>query len=128
MTSPDTVLDKVDPGDDVASRFNYQHCYAAMNAIRLITDETNIAQVICENYEDLLIKKRAGKFIGTQIMTRALTQPPFKSSDQQISLNPRSRDSAFWTQSFPDALTDSTSPPITPSGEKRNLQTICPGC
>src|SRR3977135_3019003 len=37
MISPDTVLDTTDPGDDVASRFNYQHCYAAINAIRLIS-------------------------------------------------------------------------------------------
>jgi Cap4 dsDNA endonuclease len=84
MTSPDTVLDKVDPGADVASRFNYQHCYAAINAIRLITDNPNIAEVICENHEDFLVKKAVGKFIGTQIKTRALTQPPFKSSDGQI--------------------------------------------
>jgi Cap4 dsDNA endonuclease len=55
-----------------------------MNAIRLITDASNIVEVICENHEDFLVKKLGGKFIGTQIKTRAPTQPPFKSSDGQI--------------------------------------------
>jgi len=56
MTSPDAMLDKSDPGDDIAARYDYQHCYAAINAIRLITDEENAVELICENYEDLLIK------------------------------------------------------------------------
>jgi len=85
MTSPDTVLDKDDQGDDVALRFNYQHCYAAINAIRLVTDELNIAEVICENHEDILVKRSIGKFIGLQIKTRALKLPTFKSNDAQIS-------------------------------------------
>jgi hypothetical protein len=80
MISPDSVLDTTDPGDDVASRFNYQHCYAAINAIRLISDESVVA-VICENHEDILVKRTAGNFIGSQIKTRALTLPPFKSTD-----------------------------------------------
>lgn len=83
MSSPDTVLDKTDQGDEVAERFNYQHCYAAMNAIRLITDPS-IAEVICENHEDFLLKQTIGKFIGTQIKTRALNQPLFKSNDVQV--------------------------------------------
>jgi hypothetical protein len=84
MTSPDAVLDKNDPGDDVALRFNYQHCYAAINAISLVTDEPNFAEVICENHEDILIKPRVGKLIGSQIKTRLLVLPPFKASDAQI--------------------------------------------
>jgi hypothetical protein len=83
MISPDSVLDTMDPGDEVASRFNYQHCYAAINAIRLITDES-FSAVICENHEDILLKRSAGNFIGSQIKTRALTLPRFKSSDSQI--------------------------------------------
>ena len=84
MSSPDTVLDKSDPGDDIAARFDYQHCYAAINAIRLVTDGANAAQVICENHENFLLKTPSGKFIGTQIKTRLLTQPPFKASDGQV--------------------------------------------
>jgi hypothetical protein len=84
MISPDSVLDKFDPGDEIALRFNYQHCYAAINAIRLISDESNIAELICENHEDILIKLPIGKFIGSQIKTRAVTLPTFKCSDAQI--------------------------------------------
>jgi hypothetical protein len=84
MISPDTMLDKADPGDDIALRFNYQHCYAAINAIRLVTNESNIAEIICENHEDILVKRPIGRFIGSQIKTRALMLPPFKSSDAQI--------------------------------------------
>jgi hypothetical protein len=84
MSAPDTVLDKSDPGDDVAARFNYQHCYAAINAIRLVTDGANVAEIICENHEDLLLKTRSGKFIGLQIKTRLLNQPLFKGGDEQV--------------------------------------------
>lgn len=85
VTAPDTVLDKSDPGDDVAARFNYQHCYAAINAIRLITDEANVLEIICENHEDFLVKTPAGKFVGTQIKTRRLTLPRFKAVDDQVA-------------------------------------------
>jgi hypothetical protein len=84
MSSPDTVLDRSDPGDDVAARFDYQHCYAAINAIRLVTDEANVTEVICENHEDLLLKTPSGKFIGVQIKTRLLSRPLFKAGDEQI--------------------------------------------
>ncbi|HMR54770.1 MAG TPA: dsDNA nuclease domain-containing protein [Amaricoccus sp.] len=85
MTSPDAVLDKSDPGDDVAARFDYQHSYAAINAIRLITGEGNIDEVICENHEDYLLKNRTGKFIGTQIKTRRITLQPFKAGESQVT-------------------------------------------
>lgn len=84
MTSPDMVLDKSDPGDDVAARFDYQHCYAAINSIRLITDAANVSEIICENHEDFLVKTPDGKFIGTQVKTRSFTQLPFKAGDEQI--------------------------------------------
>lgn len=86
VKSPDLVLDKADPGDDVAARFEYQHAYAAINAIRLITGEGDCVEVICENHEDFLLKKISGKFIGTQIKTRNITLPPFKSGDEQITI------------------------------------------
>lgn len=85
VTSPDAVLDKSDPGDDVSARFDYQHSYAAINAIRLITGEGDISEVICENHEDYLLKNSAGKFIGTQIKTRKITLPPFKAGDPQVT-------------------------------------------
>lgn len=49
VKSPDLVLDKADPGDDVSARFDYQHTYAAINAIRLITGEGDCVEIICES-------------------------------------------------------------------------------
>ncbi|TIO74988.1 dsDNA nuclease domain-containing protein [Mesorhizobium sp.] len=85
MKSPNLVLDKADPGDDVAARFDYQHSYAAINAIRLTTGEGNLNEVICENHEDFLLKNSAGKFIGTQIKTRKITLSPFRASEAQVT-------------------------------------------
>ncbi len=84
VTSPDLVLDKSDPGDDVAARFDYQHSYAAINAIRLVIGDEYV-EVICENHEDYLLKNSSGKFIGTQIKTRKITLPPFKAGDSQVT-------------------------------------------
>jgi Cap4 dsDNA endonuclease len=84
MTSPDEVLDRTDPGDDVAARFAYQHSYAAINAIRLITCPGKVCEIICENHEDFLLKSSSGKFIGTQIKTRKITLPSFKAGDAQV--------------------------------------------
>lgn len=83
MTSPDAVLDENDLGDDVAERFHYQHCYAAINAIKLIFDQSMI-EIICENHEDFLVKSADGKFVGTQIKTRSLNRPPFRANDTQV--------------------------------------------
>ncbi len=84
VTSPDAVLDKTDPGDDVAARFDYQHTYAAINAIRLVSGGGEYIEVICENHEDFLLKKTTGKFTGTQIKTRKITLAPFKATDTQV--------------------------------------------
>ncbi|MFC5384531.1 dsDNA nuclease domain-containing protein [Aquamicrobium segne] len=85
VKSPDLVLDKADPGDDVSARFDYQHTYAAINAIRLITGEGDCVEIICENHEDFLVKNGAGKFIGTQIKTRKITLLPFKAGEEQVT-------------------------------------------
>lgn len=85
MKSPDLLLDNADLGDDVAARFNYQHSYAAINAIRLITGEGECVEIICENHEDFLLKNSAGKFIGTQIKSRKITLSPFKAGEEQVT-------------------------------------------
>ena len=85
MITPDSILDKSDPGDDVAARFEYQHSYAAINAIRLISEHENLAEVICENHEDILLKDSAGNFIGTQIKTRTITLSPFRAGEPQVT-------------------------------------------
>ena len=85
MKTPDLVLDNADPGDDVAARFDYQHSYAAINAIRLVAEDSSCIEVICENHEDFLLKQASGKFIGTQIKTRKITLSPFKAGETQVT-------------------------------------------
>jgi hypothetical protein len=84
VKSPDTVLDENDPGDDIAARFEYQHSYAAINAIRLTIERNQIDEIICENHEDFLLKRSSGTFIGTQIKTRKITLSPFKAGDVPV--------------------------------------------
>ncbi len=81
---PHEILDSTDPGDDVALRFNYQHCYAAIYAIRMLQIEPDVIEVICENHEDLLVRKNPSDFVGVQVKTRVLTQPPFRAKDNAL--------------------------------------------
>lgn len=82
--TPANTLDTNDPGDDVAQRFRYQHCCAAIYALQLIRDGANIELIVCENFEDVIVQRSDGQFIGIQIKTRDLSQHTFKASDAQI--------------------------------------------
>ena len=84
MKSPATDLDKGDPGDDVGLRFQYQYCYAAINATRLVTNDDELSLVICENHEDVLVKRPSGTFVAIQVKTRDLDQPPFRANNEQV--------------------------------------------
>jgi Cap4 dsDNA endonuclease len=79
---PDEVLDTNDPGDDVTQRYWYQHCYAAINAVRLLDGDVEL--IVCENHEDFLIKRSDSAFVGVQVKTRASDQPAFKAQDLVI--------------------------------------------
>jgi hypothetical protein len=81
---PGHTLDTSDPGDDVALRFLYQHCYAAINAIRLLTKATDVEEIICENHEDILVKHYNGDFIAIQVKSRATDQDHFKANENTI--------------------------------------------
>lgn len=81
--SPGNTLDGEDPGDDVQSRYRYQHAYTAIQFVRLVT-ENKITLVICENYEDLLIQESDKRFRGIQVKTRLFSGSPFRSSDQSF--------------------------------------------
>lgn len=84
IESPSIVLDKLDPGDDTLARYKYQCSTAAINCVRLLTDETNVARVICENFEDLLIEHPDGTFIGIQVKTKRLDLDAFKATDPVV--------------------------------------------
>lgn len=81
---PGQVLDTKDPGDDVALRYRYQHCYAAINAVKLVVDEDDISEVICENHEDFIVKKATGLYVAVQVKTRDLKGNQFKSGDAAL--------------------------------------------
>lgn len=82
--APDEILDTEDPGDDVALRFLYQHCYAAIHALKMVLAQPTVAEVICENHEDFLVRFTDGSLVAVQIKTRGLTQPVFKAKDEQV--------------------------------------------
>lgn len=82
--SPSADLDKDDPGDEVGLRFQYQYCYAAINATRLVTNKDEVSAIICENHEDFLIERPSGGVIGVQVKTRKLSRPAFQANDREV--------------------------------------------
>lgn len=82
--APDTVLSQSDPGDDVQRRFRYQATKAAMLALSLFDDEAEAEEVYCEHHEDVLVKKRGGRFHGVQVKTKVDEAGPHKSTDEEI--------------------------------------------
>lgn len=84
MNRPTDVVDEVDRGDDVMRRFRFQIGYVALKAISLLGADCIAICIYCEHHEDALIELANGKFIGTQIKTREVGLPPFKSADEQI--------------------------------------------
>ncbi|WP_369526386.1 hypothetical protein [Bradyrhizobium japonicum] len=42
-----------------------------MNAIQMVAGQSAIAEVICENHEDVLIKRPDGRFIGRQTLRQS---------------------------------------------------------
>lgn len=84
LGSPGDSLDTNDPGDDVQRRFRYQHAYAAIQCAKLLESDCGHDAVYCENYEDVLLRKKSGKFVGVQVKTRLFKLEPFKSNDEAI--------------------------------------------
>jgi hypothetical protein len=82
--NPANVLDTGDPGDDTIARFKYQFCMVAINALRMIEDPDFAESIICENFEDLIIEKKDGKFVAVQVKTRARHRPQFKLTDEDV--------------------------------------------
>jgi len=82
--SPGSVLDVQDPGDDTLSRYRYQCCVAAINCIRMLSEESEVVRIVCENYEDLLIEHSDGSFVGVQVKTRRLDRPAFRATDDEV--------------------------------------------
>ena len=81
---PGTTLDKGDPGDDVQLRFRYQHSFAAIQCLRLLTPDARLSAVYCENHEDVLLRKRDGRYEGVQVKTRKFDAEPFRANDEAV--------------------------------------------
>ena len=80
---PHTTIDSQDKGDDVLLRFRYQITCAAIASLKMFDDKFKIKEIYCEQFEDYLIKDN-GLFIGTQVKTRNLDDPPFSLNDPQV--------------------------------------------
>lgn len=81
---PGDTLDTKDPGDDTQRRFRYQHAYAAIQCAKLLHPDCKHDTVYCENFEDILLRKKTGAFEGVQVKTRQFKGEPFKSSDAAL--------------------------------------------
>src|SRR5260370_16130762 len=82
--SPIEVLGTSDVGDDVQRRFRYQAIYAAKLALGILIPETEIAEVYCEQHDDILLRMSSGSFRACQVKTREPGHGPFKSSESAI--------------------------------------------
>jgi hypothetical protein len=82
--TPGETLDLIDPGDDVQLRFRYQHAYAAIQCLRLLDSDSEFVAVYCENHEDVLIRRKDGRYVGVQVKTRRFDKEPFKATDPAI--------------------------------------------
>jgi hypothetical protein len=83
--NPDDVLSTIDSGDDMQLRVRYQATYAALIALGMLLDATEIVEIYCEHHEDVLVRKANGKYQGCQVKTRLPSLGPFKADDQQIT-------------------------------------------
>lgn len=82
--SPDSQIAQSDPGDETASRYRYQWCYAAIVCCVLLDDTQDVSEVFCEHHEDILLKHECGTFSGLQVKSRASEQPVWKTSDPAL--------------------------------------------
>lgn len=82
--APDKVLNPKDPGDETRRRNRYQDVRAAFYILGLFDDEEGIAEIICEQLEDVLVKYSETRYRGIQIKTREDGAVPFKAVDDEV--------------------------------------------
>ncbi len=79
--TPEDVVSSADPGDETARRYRYQWTWAATMCCMLLDDTEDVAEVLCEHHEDILLKHQDGRFTGLQVKTRASDQDVWKVGD-----------------------------------------------
>lgn len=82
--TPEKVLDIDDPGDDVRQRFLYQDICTAIFSVGLLSSSFEYEEIYCEHHEDILLKRKDGKFSAIQVKTRNVQSKKFKSKDKQV--------------------------------------------
>ncbi len=70
ISSPDSVLNITDPGDDIQRRFRYQNAHGVILFVAAIAGDAPYIAIWCENHEDLLAQRDDGTFDAYQIKTR----------------------------------------------------------
>ncbi|MEQ8560234.1 MAG: dsDNA nuclease domain-containing protein [Cytophagales bacterium] len=83
VLKPNEILDQNDPGDDTLLRYRYQTTCAVIAALQMFNNDLSIDELFCEQFEDYLIKDDK-QFIGTQVKTRNLNDPPFSLKDTTV--------------------------------------------
>ncbi len=82
--SPEYTLSSKDAGDDMQRRIRYQAGYAAILSLQLIDNASEYDEIFCEHHEDVLIKRKDGRFIGVQVKTRLSGREAYRSDDTEI--------------------------------------------
>ena len=83
---PDDSVTGSDGGDETASRYRFQHTWAAIVCCALLDKTQDVEEVYCEHHEDVLIKYTDGTYSGHQVKTRGDTQPLWKAHDPQVKV------------------------------------------
>lgn len=86
------MSDGIDPDQDHDSgegsrtqeRFRYQAIYAVHLSLLLANPAGEITKLMCEQHEDVLLKKSNGTFVGVQVKTKDRGQGAFISTDPAI--------------------------------------------
>lgn len=85
QSSPLDAVDRDDPGDETFRRFRYQATYTAAVAVGLLNDLEDALEIYCEQYEDILLRLRSGKFRGIQVKTKEDDSgQAFRATDEQV--------------------------------------------
>lgn len=86
VPTPLEVWKSQDRGSDIAKRYRYQASYAATVALKLIEENTNFLEIICEQIEDVLIKQSDNRYIGCQVKTKDNSTFTFNSPEIKKSV------------------------------------------
>jgi hypothetical protein len=84
--NPNEDLNLRDAGDNTQMRFHYQNAYAALEAARLLNANSLYSEIYCEQEEDILLKRKDGRFSGVQVKTKDGTTITIASTPIQEAL------------------------------------------